>query len=411
MMELLDQLVVRTGLDGWIATFVTYALRIFWVVLLCVLLHNIFKLLLSFIVFRIPFVRKSKYAKAARDARLLPRLIHLIAPVVIQIYAPYFGDASDLIMKATTVYSVVVVVIIINAVLNIIEDIYRQKEVSKRRPIKGFLQIIEIAIVIILAIIIIASWMGQDPLVLLSGIGAFAAVMSFVFKDTLLGFVAGIQLSSNDMIRIGDWIEVPGQSIDGDVCDVSLISVTINNFDNTTSTIPAYSLLTTPFKNWRKMSESGARRIMRSVHVDVSSVSFCTDEMLDEFAQIELLRKYIEEKRKAGREPVDQPIPDCEVANSPHLTNLGVFRVYLEKYLKQRSDIRQDMIMMVRQLESSNRGIPLQIYAFSSESIWVDYEKVQADIFDHIYAIASVFELKLFQEISGNDLRLSPPLT
>jgi miniconductance mechanosensitive channel len=404
----LDTLLDRLGLTGLIDSVLRYSARAVLVAVICFALFFITKRVASAIFFRIPVIRKSKTANIIKKSRLIPRTMHLMTPLVVRLSAAGFGSAEPWMIKAATVYTVIVIMLIVDSLLDIIDELYRRKEIAKRRPIKGLLQVVEIVVGIVLSIVIIASWIDESPLVLLSGFGAFAAVLSFVFKDTLLGFVAGIQLTTDDLVQIGDWIEVPGHNINGTVTDITLIAVKIDNFDNTTSTVPAYTLVTNTFKNWRKMSQTEGRRIKRSVQVDVNSVRFCTEEMLAEFSKIQYLEPYIREKREAGRVPVDSEKPGGEAANSPHLTNIGVFREYLMRYLEKHPDIRQDMMIFVRQLAYENRGIPIEIYAFSAKTEWTEYEALQADIFDHVYAIAPVFGVSLFQEISGGDLRAIP---
>jgi miniconductance mechanosensitive channel len=402
---LLDTLLGKFGLTGTLADIVTYSARAILVILLCFIIYQVAKRIASVIFFRIPAVHNSHIAKTIKRHHLIQRLTLLITPLIVHMSAPEFGRAVLWIRKAVMVYTIIIIIMVVSSVLDIIEELYRQKEMSKRRPIKGLLQVIKIVFIIVFAIVIIASWIGESPLILISGIGAFAAVLSFVFKDTLLGLVAGLQLSTNDMVRIGDWIEVPGHNIDGNITDISLISVTVDNFDNTTSTVPAYTLVSGSFKNWRKMSETGSRRIKRAVNVDVNSVRFCTEEMLDELSKIQYLAPYIREKREAGRTPVTGDGPDSETANTPHLTNLGVFRMYLSLYMKNQPEIKKDMPIFVRQLAYDNRGIPIEIYAFSAKTDWGEYEQIQADIFDHVFAIAPVFGISVYQELGSGDLR------
>ncbi|MBN1775300.1 MAG: mechanosensitive ion channel [Clostridiales bacterium] len=408
MFAWLDTLIDKLGLTGLIDSILRYSTRALLVVIICFVLFFVAKRVASAIFFRIPVIRKSKTVNIVKKSRLIPGTMHLMTPLVVRLSAAGFGAAESWIIKAVTVYTIIIIMLIVDSFLEIIDNLYRRKEIAKRRPIKGLLQVVEIVVGIVLAIVIIASWIDESPLVLLSGFGAFAAVLSFVFKDTLLGFVAGIQLTTDDLVQIGDWIEVPGHNIDGTVSEITLISVKIDNFDNTTSTVPAYTLVTNTFKNWRKMSQTEGRRIKRAVQVDVNSVRFCTEAMLLEFSKIEYLEPYIREKREAGRVPIHGEKPGGETANSPHLTNVGVFREYLKRYLENHPDIRQDMMILVRQLAYENRGIPIEIYAFSAKTEWTEYETVQANIMDHVYAIAPVFGISLFQEISGSDLRAIP---
>lgn len=408
MFAWLDTLIDRLGLTGLIDSVLRYSARAALVAVICFVLFFVAKRVVSAVFFRVPFIRKSKTVNIVKKSRLIPRTMHLMTPLVVRLSAAGFGNAAPWIIKAVTVYTIIVIMLIVDSLLDIIDDLYRRKEIAKRRPIKGLLQVVEIVVGIVLSIVIIASWIDESPLVLLSGFGAFAAVLSFVFKDTLLGFVAGIQLTADDLVQIGDWIEVPGHNINGTITDITLMAVKVDNFDNTTSTVPAYTLITNTFKNWRKMSQTEGRRIKRAVQVDVNSVRFCTEAMLLEFSKIEYLEPYIREKREAGRAPVDGDGPGGETANDPHLTNIGVFREYLKRYLENHPDIRQDMMILVRQLAYENRGIPIEIYAFSAKTEWTEYESVQADIFDHVYAIAPVFGISLFQEIAGSDLRAIP---
>lgn len=344
-----------------------------------------------------PLIKKSK---------LFERIAHLSTPIIIIISASSYGkDAEGWILKGLTIYILVVLIAILNSSFSVVDDVYRTHEISKKRPIKAFLQIVELIVVILFMIFIIASWIHESPLVLLSGFGAFAAILSLIFKDTLLGFVAGIQLSFNDMVRIGDWIEMPKYFVDGTVSDITLISVEVENSDNTTTTVPAYALISDSFKNWRGMIQSGSRRMKRAVFIDMTSISFCSDEMLDRFSKYEYLNTYIAEKRKEFAKASGRKELAPEVRSSRQkLTNIGVFRIYLEKYLAHNPKIHNDMTILVRQLPAESKGLPLEIYAFATETDWISYENIQSDIFDHIYAIAPSFGLRLFQEPSGHDM-------
>jgi miniconductance mechanosensitive channel len=286
------------------------------------------------------------------------------------------------------------------------DDIYRSYEVSKVRPIKGLLQVIKAFLYIISGITIVAMLIGQNPIVLLGGIGALTAVITLVFKDSILGFVAGMQLTANDMIRIGDWIEMPKYAADGTVIDLSLTTVKVQNFDNSVTSVPAYALVSDSFINWRGMEKSGARRIKRALYIDVSGIRLCDGEMLEKLAKIELLKLYIQTKVQEIKEYNQKNNADLsEPANGRHLTNLGVFRVYIIEYLKQCGGIHKRMPILVRQLESKGEGIPLEIYAYTNTINWAEYEGIQADIFDHLYSVITEFGLSLYQLPSGNDVK------
>ena len=247
---------------------------------------------------------------------------------------------------------------------------------------------------------------GKSPLVLLGGISAMTAVLTLVFKDAILGFVAGIQLTSNDMIRIGDWIEMPKYSANGTVTDLSLTTVKVENFDKTVTSIPAYALVSDAFINWRGMESSGARRIKRAIFLDAASVKLCDGGMLARFGKMELLRDYIAEKlREIEKYNAERGCDLSEPVNGRRLTNLGTFRAYVTEYLKRNSHIRQDMTLMAHTLPAGSEGIPLEIYCFADTTKWEEYESIQADIFDHLYSVVPRFGLEIYQKPSGNDIR------
>jgi miniconductance mechanosensitive channel len=299
-----------------------------------------------------------------------------------------------------------VLAFVVSSLLDSIDDIYRMKPVSNVRPIKGLLQVVKIVVFIVIAIIIIATLLDQSPLILLSSIGALTAVFSFVFKDSILGFIAGIQLTSNDMLRIGDWIEMPKYGADGDVIDITLNTVKVQNWDKTYVTIPAYALISDSFKNWRGMFQFGGRRIKRSIFIDVNSICFCTEEMIDNFKKVHFLKDYVINKEKELEEYNGKNNIDTEQKiNGRRMTNIGTFRAYMLNYLANHPGIDQDKTIMVRQLAPGEHGVPMEIYAFTRDTIWATYETVQSDIFDHIYAVSGEFGLRIFQTPSGYDLR------
>lgn len=394
------------GISDSQLTILYYTLLAGAVLLICVILELLARWVILGIFFHITKNSQRKIFAFLKKHKLFQRAIHLISPFVISLFASYFDNAESWISHIITIYVIILLVMILDAALGVIDDVYRTHEVSKTRPIKGFLQIFEIIIVIVFGTVIVASWIGESPLVLLSGIGAFTAVLSIVFKDTLLGFVAGLQLTTDDMIRIGDWIEMPKFSVNGTISDISLISVKVDNFDNTTTSVPAYALVSDSFKNWRGMTQSGARRIKRAIYIDMTSISFCSQEMLESFVRVEYLSKYINEKTKEFDKIKSRQSSSATTESSRNqLTNIGVFRIYIEKYLAHNPKIREDMTILVRQLPAESRGLPLEVCAFAAETEWVPFENIQSDIFDHVYAIAPAFGLRLFQEPTGHDMR------
>lgn len=294
----------------------------------------------------------------------------------------------------------------INAIIDTFQSIYGNFTISRHKPVKGYAQLLKVLNVCMGVILLIAILLQKNPLTLLTGIGALSAVLMLVFKDSILSLVASVQLSANDMVRLGDWIVVPGHSADGDVIDISLHTVKVQNWDKTIATVPTYDLITGSFINWRGMSDSGGRRIKRSINIDMNSVTFCDENMLQHFSKIGCLSDYIENKQKEIMAHNDSLGLDLSLrTNGRRLTNLGTFRAYLIQYLKSHPMIHQDMTFLVRHLAPTSEGIPIEIYVFSKDQVWANYEAIQADLFDHILAVLPEFELRVFQNPTGADFR------
>ena len=315
--------------------------------------------------------------------KVVHNLVHAIPGIIVYALLPMaFIRGKELLLisqKVCAVYIVFVLLLAINGFLLVIMDIYNHREVNKNRSIKGFIQVFQVLAFFIGGIVIIAILMGKSPATLFAGLGASAAILMLVFKDTILGFVAGIQLSANDMLRPGDWITVPGSNANGVVQEITLYTVKIQNFDNTISTIPPYTLVNNSFQNWRGMVESGGRRVMKSIFLDLNTIKFCTPEMLDTFRkEIPLLADY---------QPDEGVTP----------TNSQMFRVYVEKYLTSLPVVNTDLDLIISQLQSTEYGVPIQIYFFSRNKVWKEYERIQSDIFDHFFAMIPKFELKVYQ--------------
>ena len=325
-------------------------------------------------------------------ANSAPQVSELLTQVI------NFGTGISLI------YLIFAVLLAASAFLNSINGLYSKLEVSQNMPIKGFIQVTKIILWAIAIIFSLSVVMGKSPGYFLTGLGAMTAILILVFKDSILGLVAGIQLSTNKMIRVGDWIEMPKYGADGDVIDISLTTLKIRNFDKTITTIPTYSMVTDSFKNWRGMSESGGRRIKRSINIDMSSVKFCDDAMLKKFKSFRHISKYIEDKTSEINEfNQKNNIDNSVLVNGRRMTNLGTFRAYLEGYLRNHPMINTDLTFLVRHLQPTEMGLPIEIYIFSRDKRWVNYEGIQADIFDHILAVIPEFELKVFQNPTGSD--------
>jgi miniconductance mechanosensitive channel len=327
---------------------------------------------------------------------------HIVPAIVIALLAPFLLDAESrsllVIERLSLLYLAIASLFIISAVLNTVEDLYNASALAKRAPITGFIQVAKLLVTIIVTLLVISLLINKSPLILLSGMTAIAAVLLLIFRDTILGFVAGIQIAANRMFNTGDWIELPKYNVDGEIQEIGLTNVKVQNWDNTISTLPTYSLTTEAVKNWRGMSESDGRRIKRSLYIDLRSVKFCDDEMLSGFADIRYIHQYIEDK-KASLKSYHQEanIDERDLLNSRKLTNLGTFRSYMHSYLRNHPEINKEMTLMVRQLAPTEIGLPLEIYCFSANKNWVDYEGIQADIFDHLVAMLPLFGLKAYQ--------------
>ena len=332
-------------------------------------------------------------------------LSELDAATLHQLSQDYYFTLAGILSKIARVYFTIIVVYVGNTVLNSGMEIYNTTEYAHHRPVKGYVQLLKILIYFMAAIMIISVLLERDPTVLLAGLGAMAAVLLLVFKDTILGFVASIQLSANEMVKIGDWIEMRSHGADGTVIDITLNTVKVQNWDKTISTIPTYALVAESFNNWKGMEESGGRRIKRSVSIDTGSIKFCDAAMLSRFEKFLLICDYEKQKEEEVREfNKSKKISDEDVISGRRQTNVGIFRKYLEVYLRQHPMVNQDMTFLVRQLHPTTTGLPIEIYVFCKDKAWANYEAIQADIFDHIFAVIPEFELRVFQEPSGIDI-------
>jgi miniconductance mechanosensitive channel len=319
-----------------------------------------------------------------------------------QLKADYYFQLGPIMLKCARIYFIFTVVYILFTLLNASNEIYKTTPYAHHRPIKGYIQLIQILIIFLAVILVISTLMGKDPTVLLAGLGAMAAVLMLVFKDTILGFVASIQLSANKMVRIGDWIQMPARNADGTVLDITLNTVKIQNWDKTITTVPTYSLVTESFINWIGMTEAEGRRIKGSVFIDIFSIHVCTADLLHHLEKFELIRDLIREKDEAflrsGSQQEGKENPDF---NGQLLTNIGLFRKYLELFLTGHPDIHQQMDVVVRLLQPTEMGVPLDFVVFSREKNWKKFENIQSGIFEHIFAVLPEFDLKVFQSPTG----------
>ncbi len=337
------------------------------------------------------------------DNKTFEQLIHIIPALVFYLFAYSIPGWTDWIHRVALTYMILIGVLTINALLNSGVDIYRHFEISKEKPIKGYVQILKIVIYVIGTILMISTLMKRSPTGLLTGLGAMTAILILVFKDTILSLVASFQIASNDMVHRDDWISFPKYGADGDVIDMTLHTVKIQNWDKTISTIPTYAFINYSFQNWRGMQESGGRRIKRAINLNMNSVRFCTEEMLRRYEEIYYLKDYIKKKKKEIANHNEEHRIGLQDISGRRMTNIGTFRAYLANYLRNHPMINQNMSFLIRHLQPTEHGLPIEIYVFSSDKAWANYEAIQADIFDHILAVLPEFGLQVFQNPTGHD--------
>jgi miniconductance mechanosensitive channel len=339
-----------------------------------------------------------------RVAQAVPALVILIG---VDLIPSLNAGFAQLLKNVSLGYLVLVVTLSLSAALGAANEIYERRPSASARPLRGFVQLLQIIVFVVGAVLIISVLIDRSPLLLLSGFGAMTAVLLLVFKDTILGLVASVQLNANDMVRIGDWIEMSKFGADGDVVEVNLHTIKVRNFDRTITTIPTHALISDSFRNWRGMSESGGRRIKRSLLIDQGTIRFLSDAETAEFERFYLLRDYLAGKRaelSAEIEKLDEPAAQSSAVNRRRLTNVGTFRAYVFEYLRNHPAINPDATLLVRQLPPGPQGLALEIYCFTRTTEWNAYEDIQSDIFDHIIAITPEFGLRLFQEPAGADI-------
>jgi miniconductance mechanosensitive channel len=406
-------------LEDWLASLQWFPDNLVSPIASAILLASLFVVAwLIFVVFRpilLHWVKKLVSRTAFTwDNQLLGHgvfrwLAHLLPGLLIFLVAPGFFKDAPLLAKILKVgselYLLISVYFVFDSLFNAIQATLSIKQVGRHLNLTAINQVAKLITALIIFLLCFAVLLQRPPIALLSGLGVLASVLMLVFRDVILGFVAGIQLSTNRMLSIGDWLEMPSHKADGEVEEIGLTTVKVRNWDKTITTIPTYALISESFRNWRGMSESGGRRIKRSLFIDISSIRLCSEEMLDRFREIEHIATYLK-KKEAEVETYNEAMgeeADKNRVNGRRLTNVGTFRAYIEAYLRHHPDINREMTLLVRQLAQDGRGLPIEIYCFSANKNWAPYESIQADIFDHLLAVAREFDLELFQEPSGND--------
>ncbi|NWK57231.1 mechanosensitive ion channel family protein [Verrucomicrobiaceae bacterium N1E253] len=382
------------------------------VLALAALAYYLVRNILVRVVNKVVHKTKNTWDDELLQSKLLTWVALLVPTVIIWNAAPLaittehagYPFFADLVQVAARVTVIILSFLAANSLLNIVERIYERYEVSRELPIKSLIQVIRIILVLASLIFIISTLLNKSPVLIFSGLGAMTAIMMLIFKDSILGLVAGVQLSANRMVARGDWIEMPKFGADGDVLEVALTTVKVRNWDMTITTIPTYALISDSFKNWRGMSNSGVRRIKRAINIDMSTVGFLNDSMLSKMQQINLLKPYLAKKQKEIDEwNTSQPEEGKNnPVNARALTNLGTFRAYCEQYLKNHPKIDDQHTLLVRQLQPTDHGIPIELYIFTNDNRWVHYEGIQSDIFDHLLSVLPEFGLRAFQSPSDH---------
>ncbi len=406
LIEVLLNWGLSDGLTRWIHLLVVIIIIgiASWVV------DKITKRVIIALIQRVVSRSKNDYDDILLEKGVFNRLAHIAPALVVYYMLPAilvsFPHTEVFLQNLTKVYMILIGIMVFISFLNAVNEIYNKRENSSQVPIKGYIQVVQGILILVAFVWALSVLFGFELIGFFAGLGAFAAVLILVFKDTILGIVASVQISANKMMAIGDWISMPTRKADGTVIDITVNTVKVQNWDKTIASIPTYAFITESFDNWRGMEESGGRRIKRSINIDMSSVKFCTPEMLEKYKKFQLINKYISSRYQEIEEhnknhQVDASIP----ANGRRMTNLGTFRKYLEAYLTDHPKIHNDMTFLVRQLQPTDKGLPIEIYVFSNDQAWANYESIQSDIFDHILAVLPEFDLKVFQNPSGQDFK------
>lgn len=342
------------------------------------------------------------------EHKAFDNLAHVVQALVVKVFAELifrdFENVLPIVIKLTDVYLIMAGLVIVLALLKVAEYSISKSPVFVDKPVASYFQLVRILLYVTSGVIIFSVLLGKSPLYFLSALGAISAIILLIFKDTILGLVASVQISSNDMVRVSDWIEMPKFNADGDIIAINLNMVKVQNFDKTITTIPTYYFITDSFKNWRGMQESGGRRIKRSLYINVRSIQFVDPEIREYYKKYHLITEYMTQRQQEIEAfNLERNVDTSELINGRRMTNIGVFRNYIEYYLRSLKTIRDDLTLMVRHLPVQDRGLPIEIYCFTNTTNWAEYESIQADIFDHLLAAAGYFELEIYQQPSGSD--------
>lgn len=406
--HIIDNLLSNLGLNGNILHLVKMIVISISLIIFCMIADFIARKVILVIIERIIKRTKNTWDDVLVEKRVFKNVAHIVPAVLIGVLAPVFykghPDWIAAVEKISDLYLTVAFMLTVIAFFKAFQFYLESRPFLKDKPMDSYMQLVRLLVYILGGIYIISILVDKSPMGIFSALGAMSVVLMLVFKDTILGFVGSIQIAANDMVKIGDWVEFPKYGADGNVTEIKLQTVKIQNWDKTITTVPTYSFVSDAFKNWRGMEESGGRRIKRAINLDMNSVKFCDENLQNKLGEIDLLKDYFKQK-SADLENYNSGKNEAHSANLRKLTNLGTFRAYLEKYLDSNPQITKDMTFLVRQLAPNEKGLPIEIYVFSSEQRWAHFEGIQSDIFDHLIAILAEFELNVFQSPSGMDLR------
>lgn len=402
ILSMLESFGVKTTTSSW-----QYNLTAICIMLcFAILVHLVARLMLHFKVTRLIRLTTNKMDDELVEHGVFRRLAHLAPGLALYLTKFVFIPSESVVFSTLStfisLYLILAFYVVLHAALNAGEAIYNHSRLAKKAPITGFIQVAKLIFTLAMVFLIISLFLGKSPIYLLSGLTAIAAVLLLIFRDTILGFVAGIQIAANRMFNTGDWIEIPKLGVDGDIIQIGLNVVKVQNWDKTISTIPTYALTSDAVKNWRGMQESNGRRIKRAINIDLKSIAFASDADINEWRKLRLIKGYITNKEKEINDNLEQCKQSAlDVLNSRKLTNIGTFRAYANAYINEHENVSENMTRMVRQLAPSELGLPIEIYCFSKEKDWVKYEHVQGEIFDHLLSILPLFKLQVYQRVTN----------
>lgn len=396
------------NIDQWIIAnpILGISVKVLGVFILALLVYLITHKVLIGIIKKLTKKTKTEFDDILLNEKILRRASFIPPAIVLQKFRLFDASIENTIDHIFEAFIALLIILIVHGLLDALVEVVQKFEKFKDRPLKSYSQVVKIIISTIGLVFIFGILTGQEFWGLFAGLGAISAVLLFVFKDTIMSFIASIQIASYDLVKVDDWIEIPKLGIDGDIMDISLHTIKIRNFDKTVSVFPTVALIENSFKNWRGMQETGGRRIKRSVFIDVSSIKFMDEQLLQRFEKFHLISEYLKQKQEDIKNDNEHAGFDPSVlVNGRRLTNVGTFREYLKAYLKQRSDVDNNLTFLIRQLQPGAEGLPIEIYIFANTTEWVEYEDIQSDIFDHIMAVVPEFELKIYQNPTGSDFK------